>query len=251
MPNIHGNAAERKDQPIFSGVIRYFPRALAALAHLSKVGNEQHNPGKPLHWDRSKSGDELDALTRHLVDAGSRDTDGEWHDTKVAWRALANLEKLLEQQAEAQANVERPLPVGWYERTSGMIGPWSSNGPVEATHDPEKAPSKPVASVDLHDEASPFIPVTFTRPPRTEDFPPEYEDASNDDGHAVSDAVARVDEIEPHADEDHDPPVAPEYGVVMVRKTSEDQPVVRTFKVPRIEAGYLDRIDTAVQKYGR
>jgi len=96
-PALHADAGARKAVPIFSGVIRYFPRALAAIAEVSRIGNEQHNPGKPLHWDRSKSGDELDALTRHLVDAGTVDTDGVKHSAKVAWRALANLEKEIEQ----------------------------------------------------------------------------------------------------------------------------------------------------------
>jgi len=91
----------RKAVPIYSGVLRYFPRALAAVAELSRVGNEQHNPGQPLHWDRSKSGDELDALTRHLMEAGTIDTDEQRHSTKVAWRALANLEKELEAAEKA------------------------------------------------------------------------------------------------------------------------------------------------------
>lgn len=59
----------RKAVPIYSGVIKYFPDALAAVAECSQKGNDQHNPGKPLHRDRSKSGDELDALQRHLIDA--------------------------------------------------------------------------------------------------------------------------------------------------------------------------------------
>ena len=90
------DAKERKNVPIFSGVIKYFPHALCAIAEVSRIGNEQHNPGKPLHWDRSKSGDELDALTRHLFEAGTTDTDGVRHSAKIAWRALANLEKELE-----------------------------------------------------------------------------------------------------------------------------------------------------------
>ena len=89
-------AQQRKDTPVFSGVLNYFPEAIADVARCSKVGNDQHNPGKPLHWDRSKSGDELDALTRHLIQAGTTDTDGIRHSTKVAWRALANLQKELE-----------------------------------------------------------------------------------------------------------------------------------------------------------
>lgn len=89
-------AAARKSVPLFSGLIKYFPQALAAVAELSRIGNEQHNPGQPLHWDRSKSTDELDALTRHLFEAGAIDTDTVRHSAKVAWRALANLEKELE-----------------------------------------------------------------------------------------------------------------------------------------------------------
>ena len=92
-------AKERKQIPIYTGVIKYFPLALAEVARVSYVGNEQHNPGKPVHWDRKKSGDELDALARHLVNhAGGNklDTDGQRHLAKVAWRALASLEKELE-----------------------------------------------------------------------------------------------------------------------------------------------------------
>lgn len=89
-------AQKRKETPIFSGVLMYFPKAIAEVARLSFVANEQHNPGTKMHWDRSKSGDELDALTRHLMEAGTFDTDGMRHSAKVAWRALANLEKEIE-----------------------------------------------------------------------------------------------------------------------------------------------------------
>tara|TARA_B110000211_G_scaffold222513_1_gene271280 strand:- start:1777 stop:2145 length:369 start_codon:yes stop_codon:yes gene_type:complete len=89
-------AQERKDTPIFSGVLNYFPDAIREVAICSRIGNEQHNAGKPLHWDRSKSGDELDALTRHLMEAGTMDTDGVRHSAKVCWRALANLQKEIE-----------------------------------------------------------------------------------------------------------------------------------------------------------
>jgi hypothetical protein len=89
-------AAARKAIPIYSGVIRYFPDALAAIAEVSRIGNEQHNPGTPLHWDRSKSTDELDALARHLFEAGTIDFDGVRHSAKLAWRALANLQKEIE-----------------------------------------------------------------------------------------------------------------------------------------------------------
>ena len=89
---------KRKQIPIFTGLIKYFPKALAEVARVSYIGNQQHHPDKPLHWDRSKSTDELDALTRHLFQAGETDTDGMLHSAKVAWRALANLEKELEKK---------------------------------------------------------------------------------------------------------------------------------------------------------
>ena len=88
----------RKGTPVFSGVMKYFPNAIKDIARCSLIGNDQHNPGSELHWDRSKSGDELDALARHLLEAGTLDTDGVRHSTKVAWRALANLEKEIESE---------------------------------------------------------------------------------------------------------------------------------------------------------
>lgn len=90
------DAAARKAIPLATGCVDYFGLALLAVAELSRVGNDQHNPGKPLHWDRSKSGDEADALARHFVDRGTRDADGVRHSTKVAWRALALLVKEIE-----------------------------------------------------------------------------------------------------------------------------------------------------------
>ena len=89
-------AEERKTYPVALGVIDYFPDALAEIAHVSYVGNEQHNPGTPTHWDRSKSGDESDALMRHFLSRGTMDTDGLRHSAKMAWRALALLQKELE-----------------------------------------------------------------------------------------------------------------------------------------------------------
>ena len=90
------DAAARKAVPLASGCLDYFPDALAAVARLSQIGNDQHNPGASLHWDRAKSGDEADALLRHLMQRGTFDSDGVRHSTKVAWRALANLQKELE-----------------------------------------------------------------------------------------------------------------------------------------------------------
>jgi hypothetical protein len=96
------SAEARKNVPIATGCIDYFPDAIAAVAELSKKGNEQHHPGQPLHWDRSKSTDEADALMRHFVERGTLDTDGIRHSAKVAWRALALLQKEIERERELQ-----------------------------------------------------------------------------------------------------------------------------------------------------
>jgi len=94
------DSQERKKIPIYTGLIKYFPDAVAEVARVSLIGNQQHHPDKPLHWDRNKSTDELDALARHLVEAGKIDSDGVRHSAKVAWRALANLQKELENSNE-------------------------------------------------------------------------------------------------------------------------------------------------------
>lgn len=92
---------ERKTYPLWSGLMQYFPDALAAVAHVSYVGNEQHNPGQSLHWAREKSADQEDTLLRHLMERGTVDSDGIRHSAKVAWRALAMLQLELEAEAEA------------------------------------------------------------------------------------------------------------------------------------------------------
>ena len=90
---------KRKSTPIFDGVLAYFPDAIAEVAHCSRVANEQHNAGQPMHWNKSASADELGSLTRHLVDIARGeeiDDDGILHRAKIAWRALASLQRYLD-----------------------------------------------------------------------------------------------------------------------------------------------------------
>lgn len=90
-------APARKDFPLFSGCIDYFPDALLLVARLSKIGNDKHNPGQPLHWSKDKSPDHADCLARHLLDHGEIDPDtGLSHTVSVAWRALALLQTEIE-----------------------------------------------------------------------------------------------------------------------------------------------------------
>ncbi len=89
---------ERKGIPITTGVLDYFPLAIAEVAKCSKAGNDQHNPGQPLHWAKGKSTDHADCIPRHLIDRGTFDTDGIRHSAKLAWRALALLQIELENE---------------------------------------------------------------------------------------------------------------------------------------------------------
>lgn len=94
------DSKERKQIPITSGVLDYFPLAIAEVSKCSKAGNDQHHPGKALHWDKSKSTDHADCIARHLIDRDSYDTDGIRHSVKLAWRALAYLQIQLENEAK-------------------------------------------------------------------------------------------------------------------------------------------------------
>lgn len=87
---------ERKDLPMARGLLDYFPDALAEVAKVSKIGNDQHNPGEEMHWARGKSSDHADCIIRHLVGRGAIDTDGARHSGKTAWRALALLQEEIE-----------------------------------------------------------------------------------------------------------------------------------------------------------
>lgn len=90
-------SADRKAIPLTSGVLDYFPAALAEVAKVSKAGNDKHNPGQPMHHARGKSTDHADSIARHLMERGGVDPDtGVLHSAELAWRALALLQQELE-----------------------------------------------------------------------------------------------------------------------------------------------------------
>jgi len=102
------DAAARKLLPIFRGCVMYFPDVWAAVAEVSRKGNDQHNPGQPLHWSREKSSDHMDTLMRHAIDHGAGnlyDIDGSLHIAKVVWRSAAECQLTIE--AEKRAADER------------------------------------------------------------------------------------------------------------------------------------------------
>lgn len=94
--SIPTDPAARKGIPLVTGVLDYFPDALCEIAKVSKAGNDQHNPGQPLHWSRGKSNDHADTCGRHLLQRGTLDTDGQRHTAKAAWRILAMLQLEIE-----------------------------------------------------------------------------------------------------------------------------------------------------------
>jgi hypothetical protein len=116
--NLPTNANDRKERPVTRGVLDYFPDAIAEVARVSFVGNQQHNPGEPMHWAREKSSDHADCVARHLIERGAVDTDGLRHTAKAAWRALALLQEELE--AVPQEAID-PSPPQEFNRRAGML----------------------------------------------------------------------------------------------------------------------------------
>lgn len=98
----------RKEIPVDSANYRYFPAAVVAKAAWSKVANDKHNPGQPVHWARGKSMDHNDCVARHSLDLADMQASGERDpaaDTLAAmleeatcrfWRAGAELQLLCE-----------------------------------------------------------------------------------------------------------------------------------------------------------
>lgn len=96
-PYLPTDPKERKNHPVCTGVLDYFPLAIMEIARISKAGNDQHNPGEALHWARGKSTDQADTIVRHIMERGTVDTDGGRHTGKAAWRILALLQIELEE----------------------------------------------------------------------------------------------------------------------------------------------------------
>jgi hypothetical protein len=120
------DAEARNRIPLADGLLYYFPNALAAVAEVSRIGNEQHNPGEPMHWARGKSADHANKIMRHLVDAGQKDGKGVRHSAYLAWRALALLQEEIEREEGA------PLPRN--AKISPKVETAAINQAVESRH---------------------------------------------------------------------------------------------------------------------
>ena len=126
------DSAARKGIPMAEGLLYYFPSALAAVAMVSKAGNDKHNPGQPMHHARGKSMDHADCIIRHLADAGTIDPeDGLRHTAKVAWRALA----LLQEECEREEGAPLPRNARLIDAESQPVTPRDVFIPPHATAD--------------------------------------------------------------------------------------------------------------------
>ena len=131
------DAKARKNLPVFTGAVMYFPDALLAVAEVSRIGNDQHNPGEPLHWARGKSMDQLDSALRHMIDSRkvNLDVDGGWHLAKAAWRILAQLQLDIEASRQSSASVATPpTPAMTYAEFAAMLE--RPVGPIGRRPDP-------------------------------------------------------------------------------------------------------------------
>lgn len=117
------DSQERKDIPLFSGVLKYAPAALAGVARISKLGNDKHNPGQPLHHARGKSNDHGDCVIRHAMDVADilahiergfsnpDDTAALLNEaSQLAWRALIWSQELHEKYGGAPLAPGARLP---------------------------------------------------------------------------------------------------------------------------------------------
>ena len=91
-------SAERKKFPIGRMLKRYWPQTIVVLSRLCWEGNEKHNPGEDLHWNRGASDDHNDCTLRHFLEGDHIDEDcGIPACVQVAWRALCASEVMLEE----------------------------------------------------------------------------------------------------------------------------------------------------------
>lgn len=97
------DSAARKQFPLATGVDDYIPAALVCFAALSKVGNDKHNPGEPLHHARDKSSDHSDCLRRHQLDAGDPAADELEEAVCAFWRAGMRVQLLAEKLGAPKA----------------------------------------------------------------------------------------------------------------------------------------------------
>ena len=124
---------DRKAIPLCNGVLDYFPRALAEIAKVSRIGNDQHNPGQPLHWSKEKSYDHPNTMLRHMIERGTIDTDKARHSAKLAWRALANLEVEILAEEGDEIAIKQVMEIGTAEQKAHLQSVLAARGLTNAS----------------------------------------------------------------------------------------------------------------------
>ena len=118
---------ERKQLQLYTFMFNYFPDAWLEVVRIARLGNEQHNPGEPLHWARGKSTDQMNAAFNHVFDYGTGqrvDSDGGYHLAKAIWRLMAQLQLDVEQDQRDQMVHWTPLPEGYPSQATLIENGW-------------------------------------------------------------------------------------------------------------------------------
>lgn len=95
-PSLPEDDATRATYPMADGCLDYFPNALAEVSKISFEGNQKHNPGEPMHWNRGKSLDHRNKIIRHTVESKGDSELAIYHAAQAAWRCLAHLQQMIE-----------------------------------------------------------------------------------------------------------------------------------------------------------
>lgn len=85
---------EERKRIRLSAIWKLFPDATIALAEHIQTGADKYCGGK-LEWDRSKSPEEIESLLRHAFEQVHDEDDVEIAKA-IAWRGMANLQKVIE-----------------------------------------------------------------------------------------------------------------------------------------------------------
>ena len=88
------SADESRKRVKLGNVLKLFPDAMCALALHIQEGADKYCDGE-IRWDRSKSPDEIESLLRHVLEQVHM-PDCESTARSIAWRGMANLQKVIE-----------------------------------------------------------------------------------------------------------------------------------------------------------
>lgn len=122
------DSKERKEYPLYEGLLKYFPAALAGVAKHSKAGNDKHNPGEPLHHARGKSTDHEDCILRHLMDLADIQAELDREDIDADIDVSVRREEAIFEEVNAIAWRALALSQRVHERYGAPLAPGAKEG---------------------------------------------------------------------------------------------------------------------------